>query len=156
MVNTPRKKLVLTALVAFEAASLTSATPHSLGPPSSSSLSFASTERRSTSTPNAKRSIPLIRRTPTPKSKEEWGEWAYQQRQGLSQKYKGGSSNKTNADSGMKKEKRSTGTNLIVNQGGDSSYYGTVAIGTPPTSFNVILDTGSSYVYLWLTLVYTP
>lgn len=111
MVNTPRKKLVLTALVAFEAATFTSATPYSLDPSSSSSsLSFSSTER--TSTPNAKRSISLIRRAPKPKTKEEWGEWAYQQRQGLNQKYRGSSSNRSDTESEAKKEKRSTGTNL--------------------------------------------
>ena len=26
----------------------------------------------------------------------------------------------------------------------DSSYFGTVAVGTPPVAFNVILDTGSA------------
>ena len=111
MVNTPRKQLVLTALMAFEAATITSAKPYSLDPSSSSSsLSFSSAER--TPTPNAKRSISLLRRTPKPKTKEEWGEWAYQQRQGLNQKYRGGSSNKTDAESEAKKGKRSTGTNL--------------------------------------------
>ncbi|KAG0700173.1 aspartic peptidase domain-containing protein [Suillus ampliporus] len=37
----------------------------------------------------------------------------------------------------------------IVNQGIDTGYYGIIAIGTPPASYDVILDTGS--FDLWLT-----
>ena len=32
----------------------------------------------------------------------------------------------------------------LVNQNADSSYYGTIAIGTFPVAYNVIPDTGSS------------
>jgi Eukaryotic aspartyl protease len=34
----------------------------------------------------------------------------------------------------------------ITNQNADSSFFGSLTIGTPPMPFNVILDTGSAYV----------
>lgn len=40
------------------------------------------------------------------------------------------------------------GTNDLVNVGQDTSYYGSLAIGTPPVAFNIILDTGSSDLWL--------
>ncbi|KAK7457847.1 hypothetical protein VKT23_010192 [Stygiomarasmius scandens] len=86
--------------------------------------------------------VPLMRRNPRPAqlSEEEWGAWAMSNREGLRNKYSTGSSSS--------KKKRAAGTNAIVNQGADSSFYGTLSIGTPPTSYNVILDTGSSDLWI--------
>lgn len=44
-------------------------------------------------------------------------------------------------------EKRLSGVNLLVDQQRDSAYYGSIAIGSPPVAYNVLLDTGSSYVH---------
>ncbi|THU88863.1 acid protease [Dendrothele bispora CBS 962.96] len=86
--------------------------------------------------------IPLMRRNPRPTqlSEEEWGLWAKNNKAGLINKY--GASTKSS------KKKRASGTNSIVNQGADSSFFGTLSIGNPPTSYNVILDTGSSDLWI--------
>ncbi|KAF9482635.1 aspartic peptidase A1 [Pholiota conissans] len=81
--------------------------------------------------------IPIKKRAPSPRTSDEWGVWAKSQREGLEAKY--GNPGKT---------RRATGTNLLTNQNADSSYFGSLAIGTPPAAFNVILDTGSADLWL--------
>ncbi|KAJ7504433.1 aspartic peptidase A1 [Mycena galericulata] len=82
-------------------------------------------------------SMNLRRRTRT-RSVEDFSIWAKNQRAGLTAKYGG------NAPS----QRRSTGTNLITNQDADSSYFGSLALGTPAVSFDVILDTGSADLWV--------
>ncbi|KAF5343829.1 hypothetical protein D9757_013918 [Collybiopsis confluens] len=45
-------------------------------------------------------------------------------------------------------QKRSSGQNQIVNQNADASFFGSIAVGTPPVAYDVILDTGSSDLWL--------
>lgn len=81
--------------------------------------------------------IELVRRSRAVKGDS----WFDSERETLRSKY-----NSPNAFKPSKK--RSSGTNLLVNQNADSSYYGSLAIGTPPVSYNVILDTGSADLWI--------
>ena len=79
------------------------------------------------------------RRANSNRTYDEIMQWAKNERDYLITKY-----NFPTEDSSM--SKRGQGSNAIVNQNADSTYFGSLAIGSPPVAFDVILDTGSAYV----------
>ncbi|KAI0640743.1 acid protease [Trametes meyenii] len=91
----------------------------------------------SPSTSPIPRSIPLLRRSRTQRNATEFSSWLKSQKEILEAKY-----------SSSSQKKRASGLNLLTNQNADSSFYGSIAVGTPAMSYNVILDTGSSDLWL--------
>lgn len=79
--------------------------------------------------------IPLIRRQGLAK-RVHGTDWAKSQGDWLKGKW----------GASTPESKRASGINDLVNKGTDSSYYGSIAVGTPPVAFNVILDTGESSI----------
>ncbi|KAG8929641.1 hypothetical protein FRC02_005272 [Tulasnella sp. 418] len=108
-------------------------------------LYLATTYAFATPTPTSQggTSIPLTRhqrRGLDLTTDEEKSAWLKGMASDLSAKYNGARGNE--------RRKRATGTNALVNFNADSTYYGTIAIGEPAISFNVILDTGSADLWL--------
>jgi len=90
--------------------------------------------------PVVSRTMPLRRNPHSIRTTSNVEAWAMRNRQHLSVKY-GAATNATN-------ERRASGEAQITNQNADSSFFGTVAVGTPPVAYSVILDTGSSDFWL--------
>ncbi|KAG2121887.1 acid protease [Suillus clintonianus] len=88
-------------------------------------------------TSSAGQSMSLTRRTQPSRNASEWADYAKNLRDATIAKY-----------SSQPNQKRGMGENLMVNQGLDASFYGTLAVGTPPYPFDVILDTGSSDMWI--------
>ncbi|OAX43185.1 acid protease [Rhizopogon vinicolor AM-OR11-026] len=88
-------------------------------------------------TSSARQSMSLTRRMQPSRNASESAEYAKNLRDATIAKY-----------SAQRNQKRGTGENLMVNQGLDASFYGSLAVGTPPYSFDVILDTGSSDLWI--------
>ncbi|KAI0094311.1 aspartic peptidase domain-containing protein [Irpex rosettiformis] len=105
-------------------------------------LSLALPDAYAAATPRrqqgAGRSIQMSRRNYLRNGDIDLDQWLRNNKQATELKYgMGGSTNK-----------RAVGFNQLTDLGFDSSYFGTVAVGTPPVAFNVILDTGSADLWI--------
>lgn len=125
--------MLLSATAALLGASLIDASPISSSSGSASAAAAAAA---------APRSFPLSqRRSPASRSsREELVSWANQHRHGLHAKYGLTTPEKT---------KRAVGEAALVNFQDDSTWFTAADFGTPATSVNMVLDTGSADI--WVT-----
>ncbi|KAI0697574.1 acid protease [Cytidiella melzeri] len=88
--------------------------------------------------PGADRTIQMSRRNYLRNSDTDIGGWLKNNKLATEIKYGlGGSAGK-----------RAVGSNQLTDLMYDSSYFGSLAVGTPPVAFNVILDTGSADLWI--------
>lgn len=85
--------------------------------------------------------IPLVRRKISPRSLDDYASVADNIRQKYGRPTLGGSLP-------SRSKRQNTANVQTTNQQADSSYFAPITVGTPPQTFNVILDTGSSDLWV--------